>query len=257
MQLLWSKPIPCSNPWAPMLAGIFTRHDGLPVFFWKEEKRCAMLPSGTDAPVLYAPPIPGLSLPCSWYLLEEQSLLLLTDRYAVDLDCLRIVPHTYPLPRKEAYPSFMLGDYRIDYNGGHTLTCTRDGEPLWHFKIQAYLYTSITQCGSLILFGTSGNGGHFYILRLETGEVVTDIRTGGTIHFAQADGRCYVLTDAPKAKLLQLDVAAGRILEELPLPGKSADCSLRLMDGQVHAITYQFKSGRLTGAMWHCVDVHA
>lgn len=257
MQLLWSKPIPCRNPWEPQLQGVFAHHAGEPAFFWLEHggSMHAMLLTAERGLLRRLPPVAGLSLPRHWRLLEECSLLQLTDSHALDLNTLQLIPHDLPTPRKEAYPSFTLGDYRIDYNAGHKLICTRSGEVAWTFKIQAYLYTPVLPWQDLIFFGTSGNGGHFYILRLATGEVVADVRTGGTVYIAQEDGLCYIIANMPKAHLLQVEIATGRITGDLPLPGKGTDSSLRLMDGQIHAITYQYKSGRLTGAVWNCAGV--
>ena len=257
MQLLWSKPIPCRNPWEPELQGIFARHAGEPAFFWLERGGiCAMLPAAEGAAVHRLSPVAGLPLPRHWRLLEESALLQLTGSHALDLNTLQLIPHDLSIPRREAYPSFTLGDYRIDYNAGHTLTCTRSGETVWTFRIQAYLYTPVLPWQDMILFGTSGNGGHFYLLRLETGEVVADIRTGGTEYIAQEDGFCYILANAPMAHLLQVEIATGRTAGKLSLPGKGLNSSLLLMDGKIHTVTYQYKSGRLTGAVWSCADVH-
>lgn len=257
MNLLWSMPIPCQNPWEPQFQGYFVRHNGEPLFFYQDEGVCAVSRVEGKPHILRASRVPGLSLPQNWRLREENDppLLLLTEQSAIELHELKVVIHDLPLEKKSSYPSWQLGDYRIDYDAEHTLTCTKNGAEVWKFRIRAYLYTPVRQWQELICFGTAGNGGYLYILRLGTGEVVAAVKTGGTVHIAQEEGFCYVLANAPSARLLKVDLHTGSVAEEVPLPGKAAYSSLRLMDGEVHAITYTYKNGRLMQAVWSCVAI--
>lgn len=257
MNLLWSIPIPCGNPWEPQFQGYFIRHNGKPLFFYQDEGVCAVSRVNGRPHILSLPQVPGVSLPQNWQLHEELEppLLLLTEQYAVDLQALRVLCHERPLEKKPACPSWQLGEYRISYNAETLLTCTKNGKQMWQFRMKAYLYTPVRQWQDLIFFGTAGHGGYLYILRLETGEVVAAIKTGGTVHIAQDEGWCYVLANAPGARLLKVDMRTGSIAEEVRLPGKAQYSSLRLMDGEVHAITYLYKAGRLTQAVWSCTSV--
>ncbi len=257
MNLLWSMPIPCENPWEPQFNGFFTRHNGNPLFCYQDDGVCAVSRVEGKPHILRAPRVPGLSLPQNWRLREENDppLLLLTEKCAIDLRKLKVVIHDLPLEKKSAYPEWQLGDCRIRYDAEHILTCTKNGEEVWKFRMRAYLYTPVRQWQDLIYFGTAGNGGYLYILRLETGEVIAAIKTGGTVHIAQEEGFCYVLANTPSARLLKVEMASGSVVEEIPLPGKAYYSSLRLMDGEVHAITYTYKNGRLAQTVWSCAVI--
>ena len=72
-----------------------------------------------------------------------------------------------------------------------------------------------------LLFGTAGNGGHFYVLSIKTGEKIADIKTGGTVAFVRRNNLCYFLVNDPNAKLICLDVLTGQVIDEVPLGGKN------------------------------------
>lgn len=257
MNLLWSMPIPCENPWEPQFNGFFTRHNGGPLFFYQDKGVCAASRVEGKPHMQRIPRVSGVSLPQNWRLREDLTppLLLLTEQFAIDLRELKVIRHAHPLEKKSAYPEWQLGDCRIRYDAEHILTCMKNGTEVWNFRMRAYLYTPVRQWQDLITFGTAGHGGYLYILRLETGEVVAAIKTGGTVHIAQEDHWCYVLANTPGARLLKVDLHTGSIAEEVPLPGKAQYSSLRLMDGEIHAITYTYKNGRLMQAVWSCVVI--
>ena len=257
MNLLWSMPIPCANPWEPQFNGFFTRQNGEARFFYLDEGVCAASRLAEQPHVLHIPKVAGVSLPQNWQLREDLTppLLLLTEQSALDLTALKVVKHDQPLEKKSAYPSWQLDEYRFDYDAEPLLTCTKNGVKVWQFRMRAYLYTPIRQWQDLIFFGTAGHGGYLYILRRETGEIVAAIKTCGTVHIAQDEGWCYALANTPGARLLKIDLFTGIIAEEVCLPGKVQYSSLRLMDGEVHAITYLYKAGRLAQAVWSCTSV--
>lgn len=248
-------PIPSENQWAWAFEGYFTQQNSQPLFIFRDQSVCAVSRVDGQPHTVYAPFIPDLPISKNWQLREDLNspLLLLTDKSAIDLQTFKIVPHDYTLQKRSAYPCWDLGEYHIDYNAITLLSCTKNGAKAWQFRMRAYLYTPIYQWNDLIFFGTAGHGGYLYILRLDTGDVIAAIKTGGTVCIAQEGLYCYVLANAPKAKLLKLLLDSGSIAEEVPLPGKAQYSSLRLMNGEVHAITYVFRNNQLSQALWNCV----
>lgn len=258
MRLMWSLPVPMALP--VLVDGAFTWHAGKPVYYFQccgvQAAYCGE--NGVNVrriPYPFAPE--GVLLSLFWQLREDHDppLLLLTKQHAINLQTQEIVCHDLPIKKRSSSMSYQLGEYRIDYNDGFSIACTRNGAKAWQFRMQGYLYTPIVQWEDLIFFGTAGYGGYLYILRLETGEVVAAVKTGGTVQIAQQGGVCYVLANRPGARLLKVDMASGSILEELPLPGKSHYSNLRLMDGKVHAITTVFKGNMASEVLWNCVVI--
>lgn len=257
MNLLWSMPIPCENPWPGQFEDYFTKQNGQVLFFFENRSVCAVSRVDGQAQIVHFPPIPDLPLLTHWRLREDlvPPLLLLTDKYAIDLQALQLVTHDHPLEKRRYATCFQLGEYHIEHNHGHILTCTKDGQQVWRLRMHGYLYTPIHPWQDLIYFGTAGSGGYLYALRLETGEVVTAVKTGGTVYIARDENWCYVLANAPKAKLLKVDITSGIIAEEIPLPGLAKYSGLRLIDGRIHAITYRIRNNQVIQVLWNCVSV--
>jgi len=77
------------------------------------------------------------------------------------------------------------------------------------------LYTPIEEKNGIIFFGTSGNGGHFYALKLETGEIVCDISNGGCEHRAWFKDK--ICIKSKKGDLLMVNPLSGRETQTLKL----------------------------------------
>ena len=70
-----------------------------------------------------------------------------------------------------------------------------------------------------IVFGTSGQGGHFYSLDIDTGEIVFDFNTKGTSVFFNINNSFYFCsTDSKSTQILRIDYS-GNILENIELEG--------------------------------------
>lgn len=57
------------------------------------------------------------------------------------------------------------------------IECWRDKEKLWEFTTWAWLYTEVIEKDGYIIFGTDGMGGRLYCLELETGKLISEIKT--------------------------------------------------------------------------------
>ena len=84
--------------------------------------------------------------------------------------------------------SYTFGDHvvAIAKKSTRKLECRRnsDGKVCWTFVFVGYLYSKIEEKDGVIFFGTAGQGGHFYGLKLEDGSLLHDINTHGTVHFS-------------------------------------------------------------------------
>ncbi|MBQ9746919.1 MAG: hypothetical protein IJW21_08880, partial [Clostridia bacterium] len=84
--------------------------------------------------------------------------------------------------REDYVKSF--GEYTVINNIGQWgYSCHKNGELIWKKSLRAYLYTEIERYGDTLVFGTDGQGGHFYGLDIETGEIRFDFNTKGTARY--------------------------------------------------------------------------
>ena len=76
---------------------------------------------------------------------------------------------------------------------------------------------------SNIIFGTSGQGGHFYSLNIDTGDIVFDFNTKGTSVFYDVNNGFYFCsTDNKSTQILRSDYS-GNILEKIEIEGAYYD----------------------------------
>lgn len=265
MKLLWSKPIPMDNPWEPACAGVFCRFADTVHFLYKDGKAVAVLAEDSET----ARKIPAgdhtIPLPGQWILsdnivfLNEELLFDIFGRTFADLSGTTLAAEYTKLRKPEKYyveASFSHDGYEISHKGDFGYQCTKDGETIWEFRGQGYLYTDICFRENRVFFGTAGQGGYFYVLDLETGEPLTKIKTGGTASFAVKDGCCYVLTNEKTAKLLCVDLKDGRYRDELELPGRASVYSrLFLAESRIHIITFSVRRRILQHSYWNCSTI--
>ena len=85
--------------------------------------------------------------------------------------------------------------------------------------LKGYLYTDIILNQNNIVFGTAGQGGHFYSLNIDTGEIVFDFNTKGTSVFYDANDSFYFCsTDDKSTHILRIDYS-GNVLENIEVEG--------------------------------------
>ena len=264
MKLLWSKSVPMETPWEPAYAGFFCKSADQVHFLYQAGRAVGVLTEDSDCVRKVQAEEHTISLPNRWVLAEGagQPKLVLSEELALDLSAFEIthLPDAAEygrLRKSEKYyveASFTHDGYEISHKGNFGYQCRRNGEIIWEFRGQGYLYTDICFREDRVFFGTAGQGGYFYVLDLQTGELLVKIKTGGTASIITADDCCYILSNEKRAKLLCIGIKDGAIHAEAELPGKaSAYSPLALIDGQIHAITFSYKKDSLQHAIWSCV----
>ncbi len=121
-------------------------------------------------------------------------------------------------PTHYTIDSFSFGEYIVSHIGEWGYQCHKNGQLLWTKSLRGYLYTDIELIGENIVFGTSGFGGHFYSLNLNSGVIVFDINTKGTSQF-YFDGFFYVCNRNSKCTDLIKITTTGEIIENIRLDG--------------------------------------
>ena len=99
--------------------------------------------------------------------------------------------YTRKPPEHYELDDFVFGDYTIIHKGEWGYVCTKNNNVLWKKSLRGYLYTDIIRKDNRIIFGTSGYGGHFYCLDIDSGEIVFDFNTKGTSAFFHANDSFY------------------------------------------------------------------
>lgn len=275
----WRRDLPCEHGgFYCDLLGFFFRKDDQCFFLYQERNEVAVLEKNAEQPMLipidfqvrsrYDPYDDGLHTTLGeWLLFEDHDPPYLMLNSTSGIDLLHMKPcETLPPAAIEYYiqhkktpenGSILLqaGDYVVRAKGECGYVCEQNGVKQWKFSGQAYLYTPMVCFQDSLLFGTAGNGGHFYVLSIKNGEKIADIKTGGTVAFIQQNNLCYFLVNDPNAKLVCLDVLTGQIVDEVPLGGKNTYSPLQLVGNQLHTVTFHFKDMVLEKAIWHCVTL--
>ena len=275
----WKREIPCETDLAFCLAGVFYRKNDQVLLFYNDMNRVCVLEQNATTPIIipidfpvrsrYLPHLEllrdSITLPSEWILFEDHDppYLMLNSTVGVDLlhmkSCDDLPPAAtefYVLQKRIPENGSVLlqtADYVIRQRGERGYVCERNGLKQWSFSSPAYLNTPMICIQNSLLFGTAGNGGHLYVLSLESGQKVADIKTGGTVAVVQQDNLCYFLVNDPAAKLVCLDVLSGRIIDEVVLGGKNYYSPLQLIGNQLHTVTFTFKNRQCVNALWHCI----
>ena len=199
--------------------------------------------------------IHGLDLPSDWMLWEDKSLLLCGENAALDLRSLApcACPDEQTLQayqqRKKSWgqhlvnDSFRFGDYTVSHEGQCGFVCTRGGAILWKLRCRGYLYADIQMAGDCVLILTAGAGGHFYAVRLTTGEVLCDINNGGTKQFVLDVDRVYLLSRKGGSRALAVSTKDWKPLWEESLQHTvSTSSRFAVRDGVLYAVTFRYKN---------------
>ena len=155
--------------------------------------------------------------------------------------------------------AFAFDEYCISHRGHCGYCCTKDGKEIWDFLGKAYLYTEIFRWKNRVFFGTAGYGGYFYVLDIDTGEVLIAVKTGGTASIAQKDNLCYFSSKSNKrntSKILCVDLQDVRIVDEIEVHGEvTPESKLQIIGSQIHAVTFVQRNGRCINAIWNVVEM--
>ncbi len=281
MAYTWERQIPCESGWPAWFSGFFFRKSDKVFFFYYDMNKVCALEHKAVAPMAISFDFPVhsrwlpylekpqrcITLPSEWLLFEDHDPPYLMLNSTVGIDLLHLKPcdalppaatEYYLLQKRSPKNGSLLlqaADYVVRARGERGYVCERNGLIQWKFSGSAYLYTPMICFQDSLIFGTAGNGGHFYVLSIETGEKIADIKTGGTVAFVQQNNLCYFLVNDPNAKLVCLDILTGQIIDEVHLGGKNSYSPLQLIGNQLHTVTFYFEDGMLEKAIWHCVTL--
>lgn len=157
-----------------------------------------------------------------------------------------------PKPIKKVYSdtkSFIFGEFNIHMASNFIMECTSQHAQttVWKLKLNAWLYTDISERSGILYFGTAGRGGRFYGVSLNSGSVLFSYDTGGTTEFHWYQGN--VLLVDRKGDIILLDSKNGIEIKRFTfkLTG-SKKCKLNaftqmlIIDNKLYAVAYSNKN---------------
>ena len=229
-----------ADPWD--FDGLFLQRDDTVKFCYREGKAVVALSREGEREIWYtAPEDKHLPVPSCWTNACPGYCPLVDRRMEID----------------RSSEIYYYGDRTISQKSPLDYVCKQHGEEVWSFQSCAWRHSEIEKYGGNIYFGTVGEGGGFCLLDLRTGELLLDLKTGGTVNiYARRDERLYLLRQAEQAQLVCVDLNDGKILESLALPGVVNEaCAIKVIGDTVHAVT-MFYEGDTTfsHACWHRVE---
>ena len=155
---------------------------------------------------------------------------------------------------------FVFGEYTISHYGEWGYMCKKNGQLLWKKSLKGYLYTEIELNQDNIVFGTAGQGGHFYSLNIETGEIVFDFNTKGTSkYFDVNDSYYFCSTDNKTTQVLRIDYS-GNILGNVELEGIYYEgyCMFNICEDLLCVMTLKKRRKgnlELFSPIFHCIQL--
>ncbi len=161
-------------------------------------------------------------------------------------------------PKHYCDDDFIFDNYKISHQGEWGLVCSKNQETIWKKSLKGYLYTDIIKNNNRIVFGTSGYGGHFYSINIDSGKIVFDFNTKGTSSFFCANDSYYFCSKEKKTtKLLRIDFD-GNILEMIELSGVYHDyeCPITMKDNLLFVVTLIEKKGESFTPIINCIAVN-
>ena len=150
---------------------------------------------------------------------------------------------------------FVFDEYTISHWGQWGYVCKKNGKIVWKFRGQGFLYTDIVQYGDFIAFGTDGQGGHFYIICLSTGDVLCDINTHGTNQYARKEKTVYLLVGGKQSRVVAVSLDTGEILDGVDLEEQITSCSrIYLWNDRLYIVAFRNEKRAPYEAVMLCID---
>lgn len=155
---------------------------------------------------------------------------------------------------------FVFGEYTISHYGEWGYTCKKNDQLLWKKSLKGYLYTEMVLNQNNLVFGTSGQGGHFYSLNIDTGEIVFDFNTKGTSKYFDANKSYYFCSVENKnTQIMRIDYN-GNILESIEVEGVYYEgyCLFELCEDLLCVMTLKKKrkgNVELFAPVFHCIQL--
>ncbi len=253
MKIVWECSLENHNDiWEPNLEGIFYSRDNTISFYFMDGNSFVALEMNQNGEILSdtSYPFNSETLPDEWFLAKlcGHEYLVFDDENGFDVEANAMILQS-PQKFLEIFSShqdnkisfeddpFAFDDYIISHKGSWGYNCHKDGKLVWSISLKGYLYTEMTRYGDTIVFGTSGQGGHFYGLDLYTGEFVFDINTKGTERFCYSNGYFYIVLCGSIGKLLKIELT-GTIADEISFQNEiSTCCPMALFDEKLYLLT--------------------
>ncbi len=152
-------------------------------------------------------------------------------------------------PEHYVCDDFVFNEYIISHHGEWGYVCTKNNRVLWERALKGYLYTDIIKNNDKIAFGTSGYGGHFYSLNIDSGEIIFDFNTKGTsTFFCENDSFYFASRNKKSTDIYRIDFD-GNVLDTVELEGIYYDtyCPISMCDQSMYIVTLvEGKEGNLT-----------
>ena len=155
---------------------------------------------------------------------------------------------------------FIFGEYTISHYGEWGYMCKKNGQLLWKKSLKGYLYTEIVLNQDNIVFGTAGQGGHFYSLNIDTGDIIFDFNTKGTSKYFDANNSYYFCSvDNRNTQIFRIDYN-GKILENIEVDGVYHEgyCMFDLCENLLCVMTLKKKRKgniELFLPIFHCIQL--
>ena len=155
---------------------------------------------------------------------------------------------------------FIFGEYTISHYGEWGYMCKKNGQLLWKKSLKGYLYTEIVLNQDNIVFGTAGQGGHFYSLNIDTGDIIFDFNTKGTSKYFDANNSYYFCSvDNKSTQIFRIDYN-GKILENIEVDGVYHEgyCMFDLCENLLCVMTLKKKrkgNVELFSPIFHCIQL--
>jgi len=143
---------------------------------------------------------------------------------------------------KYVYPSnqeYVFNNRVIAFPKERTVICTNQEtkEIVWKHALKGYPYTTIEQKNGCVIFGTAGKGGALYCIDMETGKVMRDASTKGTVHYCWYEN--FILMKDEYGHLQLVDPFSDKQIEVVKLKNRLVDYSPMIVNREyLYAITF-------------------
>ena len=242
--------------WEPELEGQFLFSRSLLTFAYRQRKDVVLSSIEDNRIITSRVSTDGVDLPRNWFLLDDGMRLMCSKDFILDLISLQ--PCCIPDPaaqeeycrrttRRQTHyisDSFVFGDYTISHFKYFGFVCYKGSEQVWKITCQGYLYSDMIFQNGCILFCTSGLGGHFYVVRLSTGEVLLDLNTHGTQQFITSDKSVFLLSRNKKSEIIIISSLDWTVVERIHVSGMITPSSrFSINNGKLYVVSFLYKNG--------------
>jgi hypothetical protein len=133
--------------------------------------------------------------------------------------------------------------YHLSYNNRSTFECfdKNTGAFKWKIRTKGFLYSEIYLKNNCLVFGTAGNGGAFYFIDLESGQVLSEFNNGDASQFAWMND--LVILKDKKGNLVKLSPENNLVVEQLDLKEKLFYAPFLIHNESVITTVYNKKTG--------------